>query len=221
MKSKKSCKSQKLKYSSLNAGFTILELMVTVAVLVILITTSVPMMQNLIHQSRMDGEAERLFTLLKLARNTAVTTGRPAYVCPTNNADNFVCDNQGANWASDVLIYTQPPGALPVVPNNGFENQKIESLIASQDVRAQQLRSVVEASNSIVMSTANRDDAVIRFNADGTLENVAPYRIGICEVDDETARNGNIIEIGAGGQVRRSPIDADDANRNCIPTTII
>lgn len=61
-------------------GFTLLELMVTVAVLAILTTIAIPNYQRFVADSRMTAQANDLLTALHLARSEAVKRNAPVSV---------------------------------------------------------------------------------------------------------------------------------------------
>lgn len=61
-------------------GFTLLELMVTIAVLAIITTLGVPSFRELIQNNRVTTQANELVTALNFARAEAVKRGRPVGV---------------------------------------------------------------------------------------------------------------------------------------------
>jgi type IV fimbrial biogenesis protein FimT len=63
-------------------GFTIIEMMVVVAIIAILSMMALPGFQNLMINQRAAGIASRLADSLNLARMTAITMGKPVIVCP-------------------------------------------------------------------------------------------------------------------------------------------
>jgi len=213
------------------SGFTLVELIVTIGILSILLAVAVPSMQNLLRSNRVEGEVERIVGLLTQVRNSALTSGRPSFICRSNSAvggspvgnENIRCINNGLaalNWDADLILYTQLPNSVTPAPNNRFGNQRIQRL---NDVRAerQQMADTISVRPNVnVIITANRPDFVIRFNSDGTMENNAPFRLAICEQGDN-AQFGRIIEIGALGQIRSTRINVDDDDRDCTPTVNI
>jgi len=109
-------------------------------------------------------------------------------------------------------------------PNARYENQRIQDIRDADetnpdnDRRQEMLKASSKTPNNSIMVTANRNDYVIRFNPDGTLDNDAPYRFGICDDTANPEQYGRIIEINTAGQIRITQIEPDDDDRGCAPT---
>ena len=209
------------------SGFTIIELLITVLVAAILLALAVPALDDLIRRNRMDAESQRLVGLLAQARSTAVTSGRPAYLCRTEQLlaqeagnETYTCSTgEGLGWATDILVYNQLANSPTFVESDDpLVTQLIEALEPDVGDRQQMVVAVSEEPGAAVTVVASRNDVIIRFNGDGTLQNTTPFRIGICEADeDEADEFGRIVEISAGGQIRSSVINPDDESRGCEP----
>jgi type IV fimbrial biogenesis protein FimT/type IV fimbrial biogenesis protein FimU len=87
-------KSSKQSISLLYKGFTLVELMVTIAVLAIMITIALPSLNTFIVKMRVDNEIRELQRLILTARNTAINEGMNVTLCPLNGA---VCADVN-NW---------------------------------------------------------------------------------------------------------------------------
>jgi type IV fimbrial biogenesis protein FimT len=70
-------------------GFTLLELMVTIAVLAILATVGVPSFRDLIQNNRVTTQTNELVTALSFARTEAVKRGRPIEVTVSQSAPGW------------------------------------------------------------------------------------------------------------------------------------
>ncbi len=77
-------------------GFTLVELMVTIAVIAIIAAVAVPAMQSLINSNRLSGMAEEVTTSLQLARSEAVRRNARVTVCAS--ADGTTCTNT-TSWS--------------------------------------------------------------------------------------------------------------------------
>ena len=69
-------------------GYSLIELMTTIAVASILITVALPGMQSFRLNSNMTGQVNELISAMHLARNTAITTNSRVTLCASSNGDN-------------------------------------------------------------------------------------------------------------------------------------
>lgn len=77
-------------------GFTLIELMITVAVAMVLLMVAVPSLRAMLQNNRVSSQANELFTSLNLARSEALKQQRNVYVTALNGA---VATNElGAGW---------------------------------------------------------------------------------------------------------------------------
>lgn len=215
------------------SGFTLIELVVTIAIVAILSSIAVPSLQETIRRNRIDTEAQRIFISLNKARNNALTTNSPSFLCRATDGQlaltGQIACRTGAglgalDWNADLLVYSVIPGINLLPPNNRFRNQRIQNLATgggANAVRRQMLQNVSEAPSENIVSTANRNDFVLRFNPDGALQNAAPFRIGVCDNEDNSEIYGKLIEINAAGQIRLLAVDINNAARNCTPNNDI
>lgn len=79
-------------------GFTLVELMVAVAIMSILLTLAVPMMRNIIANSYASGVSNEFVAALSYARSEAVKRRSPITMCTSSNATTCRTDGNAANW---------------------------------------------------------------------------------------------------------------------------
>lgn len=87
-------------------GFTLIELMVTIAVLGILLALAAPSFQSTIRNNRIAAISNDLISALNLARSEAVKRGRQVTVCKVANpsATAPACSTSG-NWAAGWQVF--------------------------------------------------------------------------------------------------------------------
>lgn len=90
-------------------GFSLVELMVTLAVLAILTMVAVPGFRDTIRRSRVSAASNALLADLRYARTEAINRGQLVSLCPSNDGSN--CTADGSAWDTGWLVYTYPAGA--------------------------------------------------------------------------------------------------------------
>jgi len=89
-------------FTSHARGFTLVELMSTLAVGAVLVGTAVPGFHGLVAKSHMAGEVNDLVSHLYLARSEAVKRFSPAVLCPSSNGSD--CLNQ-PEWHHGYILF--------------------------------------------------------------------------------------------------------------------
>ncbi len=84
------------------AGFTLIELMVTLSVLAILLTIGIPNLQMFIQNSRLESQSASLMGDLNYARSEAVRLGSPVALCAS--ADGATCSG-AAVWETGWVVF--------------------------------------------------------------------------------------------------------------------
>jgi type IV fimbrial biogenesis protein FimT len=88
------------------AGFTLVELMVTISVLGILIALAAPSFQSLIERVRIEGQVGKLRTDLSYARTEAIRMGQSVHICKRDGMSTTKCGSGSINnWEQGWLIF--------------------------------------------------------------------------------------------------------------------
>lgn len=87
-------------------GFTLMELMITVAVVGIVASLGVPSFQNMLNENRVTSLANELAASLNIARSEAIKRGTRVSVCKSANVSSTspTCSTT-ANWQNGWLIF--------------------------------------------------------------------------------------------------------------------
>ena len=94
-------------------GFTLLELLITIAVAAILLAIAIPSYRSVVQRNAMAATVNDLVGALNYARSEAVTRGQDVVICSSNNQLNC---NAGEDWSTGWVVYAalDPSEASPV-----------------------------------------------------------------------------------------------------------
>ena len=167
-----------------NHGFTLIELIVSVAVVFVLFVIAVPEFNRMTENNRQVAAINTIIGDLNLARTEAVKQGRTVTLC--GSTDGATCDT--ANWESGWIVFTDWDR------DNTVDNGDGDVLIARSTglPAGLNLRAVEFDSTSVVQYLPNGQllDTDGDNDADGTFQ--------LCEkTGDETkARVANVTNLG-------------------------
>ncbi|MEH6597409.1 MAG: GspH/FimT family pseudopilin [Colwellia polaris] len=102
-------------------GFTIIETMVGLAIMMSLISIGVPSLNNFIVFTRVDNEIFSLHRLILTARNSALTNNTSVTLCPLSNKGK--CKNL---WHQELSVFTDSNN------NKVFEPELNEQIVANK-----------------------------------------------------------------------------------------
>lgn len=125
-----------------SSGFTLVEMMVALSLLVFMITIAVPAFQQFIRKSQMVSSVNRFVSALQLSRSEAIKRARDTVLCPTK--DGLYC-HESPDWSPGWLLLTRQPA---------MDEDPV-------------IRSITESDNGIIMQSSNRRRRII-FQPDGS-----------------------------------------------------
>ena len=155
-------------------GFTLLELLVVVAISGILLGVGLPAMGALIERNQFKAEVSALHRAVSLSRSMAVYRGEAVSLCPLTNSN--ACGN---NWTGKLTIFSDSNQNSTLDPDE--ETIGIVSALEQSGTRLDRRHS--RASAIMFRSTGNA------FGHNGTLK--------VC-MDGSTDLSATIIVSGAG-----------------------
>lgn len=88
-------------------GFSVIELMITVAIAAVLLALAVPNFRDALSRTRVAGTADELQSALSLARAEALKLKSPVTLCA--RATDSTCAT-GTSWANGFLLFQDPNG---------------------------------------------------------------------------------------------------------------
>lgn len=141
-------------------GFTLIELMVALSILVILLTIGVPSLIGFIHTQKVDSAVQLLKDSYNQARYEAVTRHQSVTLCPLDSSTNQ-CGNL---WGGGVLIYIDKNG------DSRFDKTK--------DLRLKQ----VGFSDGVTITTKSRTQ--ITISSAGTTFDTDTFRVSVSGSED-------------------------------------
>jgi type IV fimbrial biogenesis protein FimT len=181
----------KAKLLSTCSGFTLIELMVAIAIAALLVAMAIPNFSVSIKNSRLTAKANDLMVGLKMARQTAISRSVPTFVCHSNNADTNtpICGGPGSDWNTGFILYSAPTKTLTTAKR--FYAPAADTLIQQIDI----------ADGQKIIITATNATNIVSFGSDGYLFDSAAVEMQIC--DDRSGENGYLIRVSLSGKISR------------------
>ncbi len=155
-------------------GFTMIELLVAIAILTLLISLSVPSIRAISANNQIAVANNSIITGFNLARSEAVSRGNAVSICPSQNGTT--CAN--GKWDTGWIVFDNADGN-----GNMVETEVIRASVRSSDIARSGL-----AGNVV-------------FNPDGTTTLGASNSITVCYVDLTVSNRCRVISISQFGLI--------------------
>ncbi len=154
------------------AGFSMIELMVTLAVLAILIAMAVPSFTSVINNNRLAAQANEVVASLQLARTEAIRRNERVAVC--RSTDGATCSAAAGPWDTWITL---------VVRNNDL-------------LRVNTSRVPVQVNSQDLAVTFAADG--LAYEAGGAL---AANAFSVCIPTDQPANNRRWVNVNSGSRI--------------------
>ena len=163
-------------------GFSLIELLLSVAVLGILIAVSLPSFQDTIESQVTVSQIKVMQTALNLARSEAIKRGRNVAICPSNDGVDCDAGDWDEGWVVFVDANDDANGSAGSIDNGDTIIRVFDSL----------------GSSSVLTGTTN----LLEFNSFGFNDSGAIVTFKICP-ESNNADNARSLEVALAGRPRR------------------
>lgn len=204
------------RFSLGNAGFTLMEMIITLAIASTLLMLSVPSLSTFVRANRITSETNTLVGLINTARSEASKRSCVVALCrkdPDPSKQNPpACGGGTANdWTSGWLLYAPTPPATAANCNT-----EADFNVANHTL----IKEVQGVAIGVTITSNDAGNLRLAFLPNGRLTTtVAPIRYGLC--DDRKEAYGKVIEILPTGRPSLATTGAEGSKNACAPTNEI
>lgn len=164
-------------------GFTLIELMVTLAVLGVMMAIAIPSFRYVQNSSRLSAAANELVATLQLARMEAIRSNARVVVCASSAGT--ACDN--STTASGVLVFTDTNG---------------DNILSAGEVT---LRTSTVPTPTTMVASPSISQGILQYRSDGLARDrngaLLTGQIRVCMVTTVPAENIRDVAIQGGGRM--------------------
>lgn len=162
-------------------GFTLTELLVTVAVAAILLAVAVPSFRIFIQNAQLNTAADGLLGAIQQARSEAITRGDAVLLCRTADPDSNNCGTSSANdWSGGWLMYA-------------VRNFAGETNYDSTNANHELISRGSPAPEGVTVTSDTQGNNWLTYAPDGTLTEDDTVAYAVC--DDRGVDEGQLIVI--------------------------
>lgn len=174
-----------MKLRNTSRGFTLPEILITLGIIAIVLTTAVPGISHMIKDNRLATQLNSVVTHIHMARAEAAKREVRVIMCRSNspNASNPVCSGSTRVWTDGYIIFADDGNYSNNVYNAGADTLLFRGQPATSGVR---IRTSWSWNNNL------------EFNPDGsTNEGGAVAIMSLC--DDRGSDHGRQIQVSPNG----------------------
>jgi len=193
------------------SGFTLVELMVTVAVVAILAAVAVPGMQSFLAKSGMNTIRDDFAIALQRARLDAINRNTCVSVCQLAKDTSNTCETQSTElgqWHKGWIVYVNDTCAAPTATTASVDAASLIAVRQPGNLRYQ-----------VVDQAANAPESVMTYNARGLLRTGgARFRV-VDSQNSSTNPNGRDIVLNMQGRVSVEAMSSSSGSTSVAGTT--
>ena len=180
------------------AGFTLLELIITLALAAIIVTVAVPAFQETISRNRRATQANDLVSALSLARSEAIKRGEMVTICQSDDQASCTEDEE---WEKGWLVF---------VDSNAAGGDNVGELDAGEEL----LRVYQGLSGGNTLRVTDTFEDYLSYLPDGLSlgsDGLANGTFSLCDYDEDETEARYIV-INVTGRVRVRDYDAAEGD---------
>jgi len=184
------------------SGFTLLELMVVIAMMGVLVAVGIPSFNSMLTTNEMADTTNELILSLRKARAEAISSGRNTIVC--SSTDGVTCSGAAGNWNQ---------GWLVMVDRNIDGNYLAvnDELIWVHELKSNSTITITPSPTTATIGVINDFRDTVTFSYTGELDAGTPGEFHLCSgVGDYPRRE---ISVSVGGEA--SLFKNNTAATNC------
>ena len=173
-----------MKHHKRSRGFTIPEIIITLGIIAIVLSTAVPSISSMIKDNRLASQLNSVVTHIHIARAEAAKRDVRVIMCrsSTPNATNPSCGGTEQVWTDGYIVFADDGNY-----SNNWYNPGTDTLL----IRGQPAPSGIEMRTN---STWNRN---LEFNPGGSTNEGGVAMMSLC--DNRKSDNGRQIQVGLNG----------------------
>lgn len=164
-------------------GFTLIELMVTIAIAAVVMALAVPSFNTAIQNNRITSHLNEFIASLNYTRSEAVKRGVPVTMCKSSNGTICVVDAGATNWSQGWIIWSDDN-------NNSIYNAGVDTILKVYGPAF--INILISSSHATYRNS-------VTYSSDGSIPTTSGT-INIC--DDRPELVGKNIVLSPAGRAR-------------------
>lgn len=161
-------------FRPLQAGFTLVELLVTIVILAVIATLGIPSLSKFLREWQRDNVSREFMAAVQTARAEAIKSSRKVILCPSS--DGSSCANS-TSWKTGWLAFVDTDGNGSLDADERIITQRSTEANVSSMTSSDDVRQVVFLPNGLAGS-GNTEITVIPYGGSSLKRNKITVRMG-------------------------------------------